>query len=817
MGSSNVHTPAAASVVPISNDNTVSTNNSTTTALGIDANFTGTGDDCLGYSSITTQLFADQDSATDGMTFQFSTDNVNWDETHLFTMTASDTRHFQFPAHARYFRINYTNGGTGQGAFRVQTILHRQTSLTTIHRLVDNTSPDRSAQVVKAAIIAQAAGSGDFIPVQSTAGGNLKISLEECDGALCTATQADGLANTTDGVNTTTFNYWYNGATWDRARGTLADGLLVNLGANNDVTLAANSSVNVAQIAGTATSVTSGNKDNGTQRVILADDDPAVTLLGTIDSDTSTLAGAVAAGQMQVDIVADGAGLATTALQLAAGHTVAILDGGGTALTSTLVGADQSLDVNLTQSVALAVTGTFWQATQPVSAAALPLPAGAATSAKQLADGHNVTIDNGAAGAAVNIQDGGNTITVDGTVTATATNLDIRDLSKTQDDVLIYANTVKDGSGTDLIPLVDADGHVQVDVLSGGGGGTQYTLGTDTYAETTTIATMAGAVRKDAAGTLVGTDNELSPFQLDANGNLRVTGGGGGTEYIQDEVVTDPATASTFLMARDDALTTQEDADNDWTVPRANARGAQWVELDLTNEVTTDLTSIGTNAVNVNGGNRDTGTQTVTLADDDPAVASLGIMDDWDNTTSDGASVTGNVAHDGADAGEPVKLGANTVAMRTDPAEVSAANDITDVYATRAGQLWTLPGHPNQLTKSWNITDGDGAQTDLNLLAGVVAATDVCVVMGISVNTDAATTAGTQCRIGFGAANTPAADGAAVIVSASGIPPGGGQCLGFGGGIVGMGAEGEELRMTCEDPTGGAIDVVVSYFIISDS
>jgi hypothetical protein len=36
---------------------------------------------------------------------------------------------------------------------------------------------------------------------------------------------------------------------------------------------------------------------------------------------------------------------------------------------------------------ALAVTGTFWQATQPVSAASLPLPTGAATSAKQPALG----------------------------------------------------------------------------------------------------------------------------------------------------------------------------------------------------------------------------------------------------------------------------------------------------------------------------------------------------------------------------------------------------------------------------------------------
>jgi len=52
-----------------------------------------------------------------------------------------------------------------------------------------------------------------------------------------------------------------------------------------------------------------------------------------------------------------------------------------------------------------------------VDAAALPLPAGAATAALQLADGHNVTVDNAAGAAAVNIQDGGNTITVDGDVT----------------------------------------------------------------------------------------------------------------------------------------------------------------------------------------------------------------------------------------------------------------------------------------------------------------------------------------------------------------------------------------------------------------
>lgn len=55
----------------------------------------------------------------------------------------------------------------------------------------------------------------------------------------------------------------------------------------------------------------------------------------------------------------------------------------------------------------------------PVSAAALPLPSGAATSALQTQPGvdiGDVTINNASGASAVNIQDGGNSITVDGTV-----------------------------------------------------------------------------------------------------------------------------------------------------------------------------------------------------------------------------------------------------------------------------------------------------------------------------------------------------------------------------------------------------------------
>lgn len=173
--------------------NTISTNNSSTSTLTSASTFTGTGDDVSSFASVTVQVDASHDSATDGMTFQFSTDNSNWDDVYLFTYTAADNaRRFQFPVTGQFFRVVYTNGGTGQTHFRLQTILHSNAGLTSIHRLVDSVDPDRSAQLSKSVIIAQAAGSGDFVPVQATAGGNLKVAIEEFDTSLPAGTNNIG-------------------------------------------------------------------------------------------------------------------------------------------------------------------------------------------------------------------------------------------------------------------------------------------------------------------------------------------------------------------------------------------------------------------------------------------------------------------------------------------------------------------------------------------------------------------------------------------------------------------------------------------------
>lgn len=74
--------------------------------------------------------------------------------------------------------------------------------------------------------------------------------------------------------------------------------------------------------------------------------------------------------------------------------------------------------------------------------------------ATTLAALESITVQNGAGASAVNIQDGGNSITVDGSVAVTATDLDIRDLTHVSDSIKI-------GDGTDLM-AVNADGSINV-------------------------------------------------------------------------------------------------------------------------------------------------------------------------------------------------------------------------------------------------------------------------------------------------------------------------------------------------------------------
>lgn len=173
---------------------------------------------------------------------------------------------------------------------------------------------------------------------------------------------------------------------------------------------------------------------------------------------------------------------------------------------------------------------------------------------------------------------------------------------------------------------------------------------------------------------------------------------------------------------------------------------------------------------------------------------------------------TGNIAHDGVDAGNPGLTGYRAIAHGTNPTAVAAA-DRTVAYSNRHGIPFIIGGHPNVLTAGLNVTDADGAQTNTAIIT--VSSGLKIVVTHIQAIADKANSGtSVQCRVGFGASATPAEDAAGQVLNHPGIPPGGGAVVGNGAGIIGIGGDGDDLRLTCADPAGGSISINVGYYTI---
>lgn len=164
-------------------------------------------------------------------------------------------------------------------------------------------------------------------------------------------------------------------------------------------------------------------------------------------------------GQVAIDIqannifAANGAGLFKFRLNASAISGTAVCSLGASGAV-TIVSANQSI--------------------QYVNASSLPLPSGAATEAKQTQPGvdiGDVTVNNASGGAAVNIQDGGNSITVDGSVTANAgTNLNTSALALEAGGNLASINTktLAAGQGTMAAssPVVIASNQTSIPVVA---------------------------------------------------------------------------------------------------------------------------------------------------------------------------------------------------------------------------------------------------------------------------------------------------------------------------------------------------------------
>lgn len=364
------------------------------------------------------------------------------------------------------------------------------------------------------------------------------------------------------------------------------------------------------------------------------------------------------------------------------------------------------------------------------------------------------------------------------------------------------------------------------------------TLGTTTYTETSTKGMVAGAIRRDADTSAVNTDNEVAPLLVNAIGALKVEAFSGETlpvslASVPSHAVTNAGTfavqvdgaALTSLQLIDDAVTTlgtdtyteatskgltigavRRDADttlvnttNEFGPLQMDANGRLKVEafsgetlpVSLAANQSVNLAQIAGTTTATGNGTASAGCPRVTIASDNTAFA---------------VTATGSIAHDGGDSGNPLKIGYKAIAHGTNPTAV-AANDRSDAYCNRAGIPWVMGGHPNIVTLEAAYT---GAQTD----AAIVTAAGglKIVVTQIQMTADNANTVDVGFRVGFGTANTPTTTG--VVLTHPGVAAGSGISRGDGSGIIGIGADGEDLRITSEVPTTGSIRILVAYYTI---
>ncbi len=271
------------------------------------------------------------------------------------------------------------------------------------------------------------------------------------------AAHADGEANTENHIDVGAKVLVYNGTSWDRIRGNVTDGMLVNLGANNDVTVTGTVTANAGTGNFTVTQATAANL-NATVTGTVAATQSGTWNINNVSGTVSLPTGAATSAnqateitslQLLDDVVAtDGSAALTKLYQVggtdgtnaqilstnATGH-LNIADGGNSITVDGTVTANAGTGTFTVSGTVTANAGTgtmnvsVQNASIPVTDNGGSLTVDGTVAATQSGtwilgansgvDIGDVSINNAAGASAVNIQDGGNSITVDGTVSVT--------------------------------------------------------------------------------------------------------------------------------------------------------------------------------------------------------------------------------------------------------------------------------------------------------------------------------------------------------------------------------------------------------------
>lgn len=161
---------------------TISTNSSSAN-IGISGVFTGTGIDVSQYGTISVAIQASHNSATGGLAFQGSFDNVTWFDMETYSYVATGLKIYSMAPAGKYFRVKYTNGSVATTAFNLLTTVTNAYTKPSSQRIGDTITAENDAELVKS-ILAAKKPNGEFTDIDCTAGGNLKVSVEESEAII---------------------------------------------------------------------------------------------------------------------------------------------------------------------------------------------------------------------------------------------------------------------------------------------------------------------------------------------------------------------------------------------------------------------------------------------------------------------------------------------------------------------------------------------------------------------------------------------------------------------------------------------------------
>lgn len=484
----------------------------------------------------------------------------------------------------------------------------------------------------------------------------------------------------------------------DIAPVSLTDGLLVNLGANNDVT-----------VSGTITETNSA--------AILAD-------TASMDTNLGTLAGAVSAGQMQVDIVADGAGLALAANQLPDGHNVTVDNASGASAVNIQDGGN---------SITVDNGGTF-----------VIQEDGAALTALQLID-DPVFADDAAFTLA------SSKVMVSGAI---------------RDDALTTLTAVEG----DAVPLrVSSTGALHV---TGGGGGTEYTE--DVAAAGDPVGGAQILVRADTPATITSTDGDNIARRatnygaaytqiVDSSGNFIDTfGGSGGTSAADDADFTAGTTLGTPTMGVYESTPTSV-TDGDLGI--AGITSTRQLRTSSAQEGTWNINNIS-GTISLPTGAATSANQTTIISHVDGIEALLTTIDtDTSNIDTSLNNIEAGYAAEGAALGSGVLLQGDdgtdrkniNVDATTGDVQVDVTNTVTvsgTVAATQSG-TWTLGANSGTDIGDVTINNASGASA-VNIQDGGNSITvDGSVTLGANDGVDIGDVDVTSISPGGASGNSP--------------------------------------------------------------